>query len=159
MLPSVYVFPTGELVRLRSGFGWCTDCEHIRQIEKLPSTERLEMEEDALKALARKQPGGLSRYEQMDLEHVGLYRRLLDARQSANRCMTCGGTNTDSWLFDANELATYNPHGGCLGQFSQTEDPDGMRLALVEDAEAYTLEGEHIGRLSQQPGYDGTEDF
>lgn len=159
MLPSAYVFPTGELVRLRWTFGWCGDCNRIRQVEQLPSAETLDKEEADLHELARTKPDGIDRYEQKDMERIGLYRRLLGVRQSANRCMACGGTHIHPWVFDAHEQATHNPHGGCAGRFKQIEDPNGMRLALVDDAEAYTLEGEHIGRLSAQPGCDGTEDF
>ena len=159
MLPLAYIFPTGELARLRWTFGWCGDCNRVQQVEQLPSPETLDKEEAELHELARSKPDGHSRYELQDLERVGLYRRLLDVRVSANRCMTCGGTNIDPWVFDADGQATYNPHGGCAGQFRQFEDPDGMRIALVEDAKAYTLEGERLGRLSEQPGCDGTEDF
>lgn len=159
MLPSAYLFPTGELARLRWTFGWCSDCHRVHQVEQLPSPETLDREEAELHELARSKPDGLSRYEQQDLERIGLYRRLLGVRVSANRCMTCGGTNIDRWEFDADGQATHNPHGGCAGRVRQFEDPDSMRIALVHDAEAYTLEGEYLGRLSEQPGCDGTEDF
>lgn len=158
-LPSAYMLPTGELVRLRWTFGWCGGCDRVQQVEQLPSAETLDEEEADLHELARSKPDGLDRYEQKDLRRIGLYRRLLSTRLSANRCMTCGGTNIDPWVFDAQEQATYNPHGGCDGQFRQIEDPDGMRIALVHDAEVYSLEGKYLGRLSEQPGCDGTEDI
>ena len=159
MLPSAYMFPTGELARLRWTFGWCGDCNSVQQVEQLPSAETLDKEELDLHKLECSKVGGLDRYEQQDRARIGLYRRLLGARRSANRCMTCGGTNIDPWVFDAQEQAKHNPHGGCAGQFTQIEDPDGMRIALVHDAEVYTLEGEYLGRLSEQPGCDGTEDI
>lgn len=159
MLQSAYIFPTGELARLRWTFGWCGDCNRVQQVERLPSTETLDKEELDLQKLECSKEGGLDRYEQKDRERIGLYRRLLSVRLSANRCMTCGGTNIDPWVSDAQEQATHNPHGGCDGQFRQIEDPDGMRIALVDDATAYTLEGEHIGRLSEQPGCDEIEHF
>lgn len=158
MLPSAYIFPTGELARQRWTFGWCGDCNRVQQVEQLPSAAALDKEELNLHKLERSKAGGLDRYEQKDLERIGLYRRLLGVRLSANRCMACGGTNIDPWVFDAQEQATHNPHGGCDGRFRQIEDPDGMRLMLVDDSELYTLEGEYLGRLSGQPGYDGTED-
>lgn len=159
MLPSAYLFPTGELARLRWTFGWCGDCNCVQQVEGLPSVQTLEKEEADLHYLARSKPSGLSRYEQKDLECIGLYRRLLLVRLSWNRCLICGGTSIDPWVFDSDENATHNPHGGCTGQVRQIEDPDGMRIALVDDAETYTLEGEYIGRLAEQPGYEGTENF
>lgn len=159
MLPSAYIFPTGELARLRWTFGWCGDCKRVQQVEQLPSAETLDKEEADLYGLARSKPDGLHRYQHRDLQRIGLYRRLLGTRLSANRCMTCGGTNIASWVFDTHERATHNPHGGCVGKFTQIEDPDGMRLMLVDDAEVYTLDGEHAGRLSEQPGRDGTENF
>lgn len=159
LLPSAYVFPTGELARIRSSFGWCGGCHRIRQVEQLPSTATLDKEEADLRALARTKPEGLDKYEQKDLERIGLYRRLLAVRQSANRCMSCGSTNIDLWAFDEDDKATYNPHGGCTGQFQQIEDPDGMRIALVDDAEAFSIEGQHLGRLSEQPGCTGSEHF
>ena len=157
MLPLAYIFPTGELARLRWTFGWCGGCDRVQQVEQLPSAETLDEEEADLYELARSKPDGLDRYEQKDLRRIGLYRCLLGTRLSANRCMTCGGTNNAAWVFDSHERATHNPHGGCAGQFRQIEDPDGMRLMLVEDAEVYTLEGQYLGRLSEQPGCDGTE--
>lgn len=159
MLPSVYVFTTGELARLRWTFGWCNDCRDIRQVENLPTAESLDKEEADLHSLARSRPDGLDRYEQKDLERIGLYRRLLSVRHSGCRCMDCGGSNIEPWKFDAQGQTTYSPHGDCAGKFRPIEDPDGMRLSLIEDAKAYSLEGEYLGRLSEQPGCDGSERF
>lgn len=159
LLPSAYVFPTGELARMRSSFGWCGGCHRVRQVEQLPSTETLDKEEADLRALAHTKPEGLDKYEQKDLERIGLYRRLLAVRRGANRCMSCGSTNIDLWAFDEDDKATYNPHGGCAGRFKQIDDPNEMRIALVDDAEAFSIEGEHLGRLSEQPGCSGSEHF
>lgn len=111
LLPSAYVFPNGDLARMRSTFGWCGDCHCVQQVEQLPSTETLDKEDADLRELARTKPEGLNKYEQQDLECIGLYRRLLAVRRSANRCMSCGSTNIDLWAFDENDEATYNPHG------------------------------------------------
>lgn len=157
VLPSAYVFPTGELARMRSTLGWCGECRHVRQVEQLPSGATLDKEEADLRDLARTKPEGLDKYEQKDLERIGLYRRLLAVRKSANRCMSCGSTNIDLWAFDEKDKATYNPHGGCAGRFRQIEDQDGMRIAPEDDAEAFSVEGEHLGRLSEQPGHMGRE--
>lgn len=157
LLPSAYVFPTGELARMRATFGWCGDCHRVQQVEQLPSTETLDKEDADLRELARTKPDGLNKYEQKDLESIGLYRHLLAVRRSANRCISCGSTNIDVWAFDENDKAIYNPHGGCAGHFRQIEDPNGMRIALVDDAEAFSVEGEYLGRLSEQPGCNGSE--
>ena len=159
VLPTVYVFPNGELLRLRRSRGWCKGCCQIRLVEALPNSASLNREEAGLLELAQTKPDGLDRYEQRDLDDIGLYRRLLSLRQHPNRCLDCGGTDIDAWEFDEDGLATRSPHGGCPGICVPIEDPDGMRIALVDDAEAYSLEGEHIGRLTEQPGRDGTEFF
>ncbi len=159
LLPSVYVFPTGELLRLHSSFGWCRDCQGVLQVEALPSVAALDQEEAALLALARTLPEGLSKYEKRDLEGVGLYRRLLAMRQSPGRCMCCGGSEIDHWTFEEPGITAHSPHGGCQGRFRQIDDPDGMRLMLVDDANAFSPDGTSLGRLSDQPGFDGTEAF
>lgn len=159
VLSAVYVFPSGELLRLRRSRGWCKSCGRIRQVEALPNPESLNREEAGLLELAQTKPDGLSRYEQRDLDDIGLYRRLLNLRQHQTRCLDCGDTGIDAWEFDDDGLATRSPHGGCPGLCVPIDDPDGMRISLVDDAEAYSLEGEYIGRLSEQPGRDGTEFF
>lgn len=158
-LPSAYIFPTGELLSLRWARGWCRTCSRIRQLEDLPNLEALQTEEAEILKLAGTNPDGLDWNQKLKLAGMDLYRRLLGVRQHPNRCLDCGSTDIEHWEFDNEGLATSSPHGGCPGLCVPVEDPDEIRLALVEDAEAYSIEGEHLGRLSQQPGKDGTEMF
>lgn len=151
-LPGVYVFPSGEQLPMRRGHGWCEECRHIQLLEALPSLDALNQEEEALTGLARSRPGGLDHHEQQDLEDIGLYRRLLHQRQSPCRCLACGSMAVQPWLFGENGQATHSPHGGCPGMCQMIEDPDGMRIALIEDADAYSIEGDRLGRLSDQLG-------
>lgn len=148
-LPSVYVFPSGDQLSMRRGRGWCEECRRIRLLEALPSFDALDQEEVALTRLARSKPGGLDHYEQQDLEDIGLYRRLLHQRQSPCRCLACGSKAVQPWLFGENGQATHSPHGGCAGICQMIEDPDGMRIDLIEDADAYSPEGDPLGRLSE----------
>jgi len=104
--------------------------------------------------LSRDVEASVSRYEQRDLEEIGLYRRLLRQRQSPCRCLECGGVTVQAWLFDENGRATHSPHGGCPGMGKLVEDPGGMRILLIDDADAYSPEGEYLGRLSNQAGSD-----
>lgn len=159
LLPSVYCFPSGEVLRMRSAFGWCETCQHIRQVEALPSLSELDAEEAGWLKRAQAKAGGLHRYEQREQESIGLYRRLLHLRQHSSRCLGCGGLAVDAWRMDADENFVHSPHGGCAGRVHLVDDPDGMRILLLEDAEAYSLEGEHLGRLSEQPGYGGMQDY
>lgn len=159
MLPSTYVFATGELLRLRWAFGWCTGCSRVRQVEALPSMDLLDKEEADLRALDLTKPNGLDRYERQDLDRIDVYRRLVGSRKSPPHCMECGGTDIAPWSFDEAGEPIHNPHVGCEGRFQTVEDPDEMRIALIHDAECYSTEGIYLGRLSEQPGRDGTEDF
>ncbi|MCM3566295.1 hypothetical protein [Hydrogenophaga intermedia] len=149
-LPCVYVFASGEQLAMRRGHGWCEECHRIRLLEALPSFDALNQEEVALTKLARSKLGGLDHFEQQYLEDIGLYRRLLHQRQSPCRCLACGSTVVQPWLFNENRQATHSPHGGCPGMCQVIEDPDGMRIALIEDADAYSIEGDRLGRLSGQ---------
>lgn len=152
LLPCVYLFPSGEQLSTRQVHGWCDDCSRVRQVEALPRLEVLVADEQALLKRAREKPVGLSRYEQRELEEVGLYRRLLQQRQSPPRCLECGGVAIQAWQFDDDGRATSSPHGGCPGLCKMIEDPDGMRIALIDDAETYSPEGQYLGRLSDQNG-------
>ena len=125
----------------------------------LPSIDLLDKEEADLRALDRTKANGLDSYERQDLDRIDVYRRLVRSRKSPPCCMECGGTDIAPWLFDGDGLPTHNPHGVCSGSFQTVADPDEMRLALVDDAECYSTEGVYLGRLSEQPGRDGTEDF
>ena len=154
LLPSVYWFAPGDVLRMRSAFGWCEDCQKVRQAEALPGLVELDAEEASWRKLAQTQPGGLDRYEQRELDSIGLYRRLLSVRQHRNRCLECGSEALQSWRMDAEGNMVHNPHGGCTGRFRFIDDPDEMRIALVDDDEAYTSEGDYLGRLSEQHGFD-----
>jgi len=46
-----------------------------------------------------------------------------------------------------------------MALFKLVDVSDGMRLALVDDAHAFNLEGAFLGLLSKQPGFDGTEPY
>lgn len=159
LLPSVYCFPSGEVLRMRSGFGWCEACQRIRQVEALPSLAALDAEEAGWRERAQANAGGLDRYEKREQDSIGLYRRLLHLRQHGNRCLACGGVAVQAWRVDADDNFIHNPHGGCSGRVHLVDDPDEMRIFPVDDAEAYTLEGEHLGRLSEQPGFEGARDY
>jgi len=157
---------------VRWTLGWCSACHCSRRLEDWPheallvregaelladAEERRQREAQArprqrgwLSRMLRREPAteapiekATSRHAQ-ELADLRLYHRLLNVRQSTNRCMECGSTRV--WHWDLEKLEAPE-HPGCGGHYRASLEDSGLRLSYWGMAVLYDLEGRHLGTV------------
>lgn len=94
----------------------------------------------------------------LELADLSTYRKLMQARQSTNRCMDCGSTHV--WHWDL-EKDPHPEHLGCGGRFQRSAQDSGMRLSYWGMAELFGLEGLRLGTVqtSERRGRPTADDL
>jgi len=119
-----YVFEDGERMPASTSTAWCRDCNAFTSVENLPTVDFVA---DEISRLRNNQINDFDvemsqLFEGSLEEHVSsrlavftkLDHRFRD-RQSANRCVECGGTDFDYVCDDSGAMPIELPHPNCHG--------------------------------------------
>jgi hypothetical protein len=117
-------------------------------VEEWPSGEDLDNDAAAVVREWGECPDQLEGWRQEKLDDIETYRRLQPLRTTPNHCLECGGSDLLQWSYNSEGELSGSPHGDCPGLFREVkEDPDGMRLMLVDESDLYSINGTNMGRV------------
>jgi hypothetical protein len=186
--PAFYLTDGDGLLPVWWTVGWCTACGHSRRLENWPHEAALILKKSELDSIdvewqtrqreatppprlgrwmerlfgrAPETPitklGEMSHHAQ-ELADLQCFHRLLNLRQSTNRCMDCGSTHVWHWNLEKEPAPE---HPGCGGYFQSSDESGGMRLGYRGMAVLYSLEGLQCGTVqtSSRDGRPTAEDL
>jgi hypothetical protein len=147
-----YMLPDGVTVDSHRTFGWCNNCEAIRDVELSLDADAIRKELDVLKQ--KQQPsvgflrnaidrvlGGKQNEAQAELLELTKLLRFAEIRSSPPRCLTCGEASVVYIAFDDQGTSSNFVHT-CGGRLYQVPaEPDAPRFSYRPEVLLLDVEG------------------
>ncbi|MDE2186535.1 MAG: hypothetical protein KGL51_00760 [Betaproteobacteria bacterium] len=152
-----YMLPDGDTVDTGREFGWCRNCEGIRDVEGTLDVNAIRSELETRKpkrqSISRlfknaidRALGGKSNDAQVQLHELANLLRLAELRRSSARCLSCGKEDVSYVAFDEQGTSSNFVHS-CGGRLYRVpSDPDGPRFFYRPEIIRLDVEGHRLAK-------------